>query len=68
MCHLTAVLSDPREARRVKFTLYDLVKQRVFHIAAGYKDAKQSSDANALKENEPLASFLSCLKDSILQH
>lgn len=28
---------------------------------------KQSPDANALKENEPLASFLSCLKDSILQ-
>jgi len=29
---------------------------------------EQSPDANALKENEPLASFLSCLQDSILQH
>ena len=28
---LAAVLSDPRDARRVQFTLHDLLKQRVFH-------------------------------------
>ena len=48
--HLAAVLSDPREARRVKFTLHDLVKQRVFQMAAGYEDA---NDANTLR-NDPL--------------
>ncbi len=37
--HRAAVLSDPRDARRVKFTLHDLIKQRVFHMAAGYEDA-----------------------------
>src|SRR6266581_5789965 len=30
---LAAVLLDPRDARRVKFTLPDLLKQRVYHIA-----------------------------------
>ena len=46
--HLAAVLSDPREARRVKFTLHDLVKQRVFQIAAGYEDA---NDSNTLRDD-----------------
>ena len=40
---LAAVLSDPREARRVNFTQHDLLKQRVLQIAAGYEDA---NDAN----------------------
>jgi hypothetical protein len=30
------VLSDPRDPRRVHFTLHDLLKQRVLQIAAGY--------------------------------
>ena len=45
---LAAVLSDPRDARRVKFTLHDLLKQRVFQIAAGYEDA---NDSNTLRDD-----------------
>src|SRR5215467_16235331 len=30
--HLAAMLSDPRDARRVNFTLHDLLKQRVFQM------------------------------------
>jgi len=41
-----AVLSDPRDPRRINFTLEDLLKQRVFQIAAGYEDA---NDANTLR-------------------
>lgn len=33
---LAAVLSDPRDAGRIHFTPEDLLKQRVFQIAAGY--------------------------------
>ena len=36
---LAAVLSDPRDARRIHFTPADLLKQRMFQIAAGYEDA-----------------------------
>jgi hypothetical protein len=43
---LAAVRRDPREARRVDFTLHDLLKQRVVHIAAGSADA---NDANTLR-------------------
>ena len=46
--HLAAVLSDPRDARRVKFTLHDLLKQRVLQIAAGYEDA---NDSNTLRDD-----------------
>jgi hypothetical protein len=46
--HLAAALSDPRDARRVKFTLHDLIKQRVFQIAAGYEDA---NDSNTLRDD-----------------
>jgi len=46
--HLAAMLSDPRAARRVHFTLHDLLKQRVFQIAAGYEDA---NDANTLRDD-----------------
>jgi Transposase DDE domain group 1 len=45
---LAAVLSDPRDAQRVKFTLQDLLKQRVFQIAAGYEDA---NDSNTLRDD-----------------
>jgi hypothetical protein len=47
---LAAVLSDPRDGRRIHFTPEDLLKQRVFQIAAGYEDA---NDANTLRD-EPI--------------
>ena len=37
--NLAAVLSDPRDPCRIHFTLQDLLKQRVFQIAAGYAAA-----------------------------
>ena len=46
--NLAAVLSDPRDPRRVHFTHHDLLKQRVFQIAAGYEDA---NDANTLRHD-----------------
>src|SRR5215813_9303068 len=46
--HLAAMLSDPRDARRVNFTLHDLLKQRVFQMAAGYEDA---NDSNTLRDD-----------------
>src|SRR4030095_10677701 len=45
---LAAVLSDPRDPRRVKFTQQDLLTQRVFQIAAGYEDA---NDSNTLRDD-----------------
>lgn len=45
---LAAVLSDPRAAHRIHFTPEDLLKQRVFQIAAGYEDA---NDANTLRDD-----------------
>jgi Transposase DDE domain group 1 len=45
---LAAVLSDPRDARRIHFTPEDLLKQRVFYIAAGYEDA---NDATTLRDD-----------------
>jgi Transposase DDE domain group 1 len=45
---LAAVLSDPRDGRRIHFTPEDLLKQRVFQIAAGYEDA---NDANTLRDD-----------------
>ena len=47
---LAAVLSDPRDERRIHFTPEDLLKQRVFQMAAGYEDA---NDANTLR-NDPI--------------
>jgi hypothetical protein len=44
---LAAVLSDPRDARRIHFTPEDLLKQRVFQIAAGYEDANDSNTLRA---------------------
>jgi hypothetical protein len=51
---LAAVLRDPRDPRRINFTLHDLLKQRVLHIAAGYEDA---NDANTLR-HEPIFKLL----------
>ena len=45
---LAAVLSDPRDVRRIHFTPEDLLKQRVFQIAAGYEDA---NDAHTLRDD-----------------
>jgi len=39
---LAAVLSDPRDPRRVKFTRHDLLKQRIMQMAAGYEDANDA--------------------------
>src|SRR5438552_10645729 len=52
--NLAAVLSDARDPRRVHFTHHDLLKQRVFHIAAGYEDA---NDANTLR-HDPIFKLL----------
>src|SRR5712691_8032764 len=52
--NLAAVLSDPRDPRRVHFTHHDLLKQRVFQIAAGYEDA---NDANTLR-HDPIFKLL----------
>jgi len=51
---LAAVLHDPRDPRRVNFTLHDLLKQRVLQIAAGYEDA---NDANTLR-HDPIFKLL----------
>jgi len=51
---LAAVLRDPRDPRRVNFTLHDLLKQRVLQIAAGYEDA---NDANTLR-HDPIFKWL----------
>jgi len=51
---LAAVLNDPRDPRRVHFTLHDLLKQRVLQIAAGYADA---NDANTLR-HDPIFKLL----------
>src|SRR4030095_15897576 len=52
--NLAAVLSDPRDPRRVHFTQRDLLKQRVLHIAAGDEDA---NDANTLR-HDPIFKLL----------
>jgi hypothetical protein len=43
---MTAVLSDPRAARRVKFTLHNPLKQRVFQFMVLTRDgfAPQSNE------------------------
>ncbi len=51
---LAAVLNDLRDPRRVHFTLHDLLKQRVLHIAAGYADA---NDATTLR-HDPIFKLL----------
>lgn len=51
---LAAVLRDPRDPRRVTFTLHDLLKQRLLQIAAGYEDA---NDATTLR-HDPIFKLL----------
>jgi hypothetical protein len=51
---LAAVLADSRDARRIHFTAEDLLKQRIFQIAAGYEDA---NDANTLR-HDPIFKLL----------
>ena len=58
---LAAVLRDPRDPRRVNFTLHDLLKQRVLHIAAGYEDA---NDANTLRHDPIFKLLLGRLPES----
>ena len=58
---LAAVLSDPRDARRVQFTLPDLLKQRVYQIAAGYED---TNDANTLRDDPIFKLMLDRLPES----
>ena len=58
---LAAVLKAPRDPRRVHFTLHDLLKQRVLHIAAGYEDA---NDANTLRHDPLFKLLLDRLPDS----
>src|SRR4029434_7915786 len=56
-----AMLSDPRDARRIHFTPEDLLKQRVFYIAAGYEDA---NDANTLRDDPIFKLMLDRLPES----
>src|SRR5207249_11990225 len=58
---LAAVLSDPRDERRVHFTRHDLLKQRVLQIAAGYEDA---NDANTLRHDPIFKLLLGRLPES----
>jgi Transposase DDE domain group 1 len=51
---LAAVLSDRRDTRRLHCTPEDLLKQRVFHMAAGDEDA---NDANTLRD-DPLCTLM----------
>ena len=58
---LAGVLKDPRDPRRVDFTLHDLLKQRVLQIAAGYEDA---NDANTLRHDPIFKLLLGRLPDT----
>ena len=48
---VTACLTDPRLASRVQHALLDLIRQRVYQLAAGYEDA---NDANRLRADPVL--------------
>jgi hypothetical protein len=58
---LAAVLRDPRDPRRIDFTLHDLLKQRVLQITAGYADA---NDANTLRHDPIFKLLLGRLPES----
>jgi len=58
---LAAVLSDPRDPRRVKVTRQDLLTQRVLHIAAGYEDA---NDSHTLRDDPIFKLMLDRLPDT----
>src|SRR5262247_3655611 len=58
---LAAALSDARDARRIRFTPEDLLKQRVLQIAAGYEDA---NDATTLRHDPIFKLLLDRLPDT----
>lgn len=58
---LAAVLSDPRDERRVHFTRHDLLKQRVLQSAASYEDA---NDAHTLRHDPIFKLLLGRLPES----
>jgi Transposase DDE domain group 1 len=58
---LAAVLADRRDVRRIHFTPEDLLKQRVFQIAAGYEDA---NDATTLRDDPIFKLMLDRLPES----
>ena len=58
---LAAGLRDPRDPRRVDFTLHDRLTQRVLQIAAGYEDA---NDANTLRHDPIFKLLLDRLPES----
>src|SRR2546425_4573339 len=58
---LAAVLSDPRDPRRVKLTRQDLLTQRGLQIAAGYEDA---NDSNTLRDDPIFTLRLDRLPDT----
>jgi len=58
---LAAVLADARDVRRIHFTPEDILKQRVFHIAAGYEDA---NDANTLRHDPSFTLLRNRLPDT----
>src|SRR4030095_11914354 len=51
---LATALSDARDARRIRFTPEDFLKQRILQIAAGYEDA---NDSNTLR-HDPIFKLL----------
>jgi hypothetical protein len=51
---LATALSDARDARRIRFTPEDILKQRIFQIAAGYAEA---NDSNTFR-HDPLCTLL----------
>ena len=55
---LTDCLHDPRDSRRVRHTLSDLLRQRIFQIALGYEDA---NDAETLRKDPALK--IGCHRD-----
>lgn len=58
---LAAVLRNPRDPRRVNFTLHDLLKQRVLQVTSGYADA---NDANPLRHDPIFKLLLGRLPES----
>src|SRR4051812_1332462 len=54
-------LSEARDARRIRFTPEDLLKQRILQIAAGYDDA---NDSNPLRHDPIFKLLLERLPDT----
>ena len=48
---LAAAIDDPRDPRRIDFTMHDLLRQRIYMIAQGYFDA---NDAHTLRHDPVL--------------